>query len=305
MNDNNIGSFKILFDALTDDAVTNDLFHKFKNINHINEALCIQNTGYNALEFLAIYESIVKNNEFKMRETSNRSISQALAVYLYWWKTGSDQESIENHFGSVSRRQVSAICQQIRDVLVKTFVPENLGEHHLSRSEFLKHNTQISDRLLNLESSKLAVIADGTYCYIQKSSNFYFQRVTYSGQKKRHLVKPFVICCTDGYIIDIFGLYPGILNDATIMIDILKNESSFTSLLAKGDVFILDRGFRDCISDIEDLEFEAKMPALLGKFEKQLSAKESNLSRIVTKQRYVVEINNSFLKRSFKALLIF
>ena len=67
MNDNNIGSFKILFDALTDDAVTNDLFHKFKNINHINEALCIQITGYNAMEFLAIYESIVKNNEFKMR----------------------------------------------------------------------------------------------------------------------------------------------------------------------------------------------------------------------------------------------
>jgi hypothetical protein len=39
LNDNNIGSFKILFDALTDDAVTNDLFHKFRNINHINEAL--------------------------------------------------------------------------------------------------------------------------------------------------------------------------------------------------------------------------------------------------------------------------
>jgi hypothetical protein len=116
----------------------------------------------------------------------------------------------------------------------------------------LKHNTQISYRLLNLESSKLAVIADGTYCYIQKSSNFYFQRVTYSGQNKRHLVKPFVICCTDGYIIDIFGLYPGTLNDATIMIDILKNESSFTSLLTKGDVFILDRGFRDCISDNEN-----------------------------------------------------
>jgi hypothetical protein len=35
------------------------------------------------------------------------------------------------------------------------------------------------------------------------------------------------------------------------MIDILKNESSFTSLLAKGD-FILDRGFRDCISDNEN-----------------------------------------------------
>jgi hypothetical protein len=113
LNDNNIGSFKILFDALTDDAETNDLFHKFKNINHINEALCIQNTCYNAMEFLAIYESIVKNNEFNMRETSNRSISQALVVYLYWLKTGSDQESIANHFGSVSRRQAQFVSKYV------------------------------------------------------------------------------------------------------------------------------------------------------------------------------------------------
>jgi hypothetical protein len=116
LNDYNIGSFKILFDALTDDALTNDLFHKFRNINHINEAFCIQNTRYNALEFLAIYESIVKNEEFKMRETSNGSICQALAVYLYWLKTVSDQETIANHLGSVSRRQVNGICQQKRNV---------------------------------------------------------------------------------------------------------------------------------------------------------------------------------------------
>jgi hypothetical protein len=68
------------------------------------------------------------------------------------------------------------------------------------------------------------------------------------------------------------------------MLDSLKNQTAFTNLLKKG------------------LEFEAKIPALLGKFEKQLSTKEANLSRIVTKQRYVVESNNSFLNRFFKAL---
>ena len=60
------------------------------------------------------------------------------------------------------------------------------------------------------------------------------------------------------------------------MIDILNNQSSYTNLLAKGDVFILDHGFRDCISDIEDHEFETQMPALLGKFEKKLSTQEAN-----------------------------
>jgi hypothetical protein len=92
-------------------------------------------------------------------------------------KTGSDQDSIANHFGSVTRRQVSAFCQQIRDVLVKTFVPQNLCADHLRRNKFLKHNANISYRRLNLENNKLAFIADATYCY-KKSSYFYFQRVT-------------------------------------------------------------------------------------------------------------------------------
>ena len=46
------------------------------------------------------------------------------------------------------------------------------------------------------------------------------------------------------------------------------------------------------------------MPALLGKFEKQLSTLETNMSRLVTKQRYVVEIDNGLLKRSFGALKV-
>ena len=46
--------------------------------------------------------------------------------------------------------QISAFCQQVRDVLVKTFVLKTLGGDHLTRNEFLKPNTKISDRLLNL-----------------------------------------------------------------------------------------------------------------------------------------------------------
>ena len=109
-------------------------------------------------------------------------------------------------------------------------VPQNIGPNHLKRDDFLKHNTKIAKCLLNLGADTFAVIADGTYCYIQKSSNFYFQRVTYSGQKKRHLVKPFVICCTDGYIIDIFGLYPGRyrLNDTQKLVNTTQKSVNST-----------------------------------------------------------------------------
>ena len=44
------------------------------------------------------------------------------------------------------------------------------------------------------------------------------------------------------------------------------------------------------------------MPDLLRKNEKQLDALAANHSRLVTKIRWVVEVINTFLKNSFKAL---
>jgi hypothetical protein len=98
----------------------------------------------------------------------------------------------------------------------------------------------------------------GTYCYIQKSFNNEFQRKSYSVQKGRHLVKPFVICTTDGHIVDIYGLFEATKNDATILLDILKKDQNLNTLLKKDDIFILDRGFRDCVKDLEN-KYELKV----------------------------------------------
>ncbi|MFO0003396.1 MAG: transposase family protein [bacterium] len=62
--------------------------------------------------------------------------------------------------------------------------------------------------LFELDDEILVLIADGTYLYCEKSLNNQLQRKTYSGQKKRHLIKPFIIITSDGYIVDVFGLYP-------------------------------------------------------------------------------------------------
>ena len=69
-------------------------------------------------------------------------------------------------------------------------------------------------------------IADGTYCYIQKSANHKFQRKKYSGLKKRNLVKQFLACTTDGIIIDIYGIYEATLNDAKIMARVLMEDAN-------------------------------------------------------------------------------
>ena len=61
-----------------------------------------------------------------------------------------------------------------------------------------------------------------------KSFNNELQRKTYNSQKKRHFVKPFVICNTDGYIEDIYGLYEATLNDAAILLNILEKDIGLT-----------------------------------------------------------------------------
>ena len=77
------------------------------------------------------------------------------------------------------------------------------------------------------------MIADGTYLYCEKSENNQIQRLTYSGQKKRHLIKPFVICAENGVIIGIYGPYPATLNDAKILELILKDDIALKEILLK------------------------------------------------------------------------
>ena len=59
--------------------------------------------------------------------------------------------------------------------------------------------------LLQLKKDELVVIYDGTYKHIEKSANNEMQYRTWSVHKSSSLLKPFIICCADGYIIDCYG----------------------------------------------------------------------------------------------------
>ncbi len=58
LNNSNIGSFQVLFDGLTNDAINTDLFSQFKLINSLNGKFCVANTGYNIYEFQDIFKTI-------------------------------------------------------------------------------------------------------------------------------------------------------------------------------------------------------------------------------------------------------
>lgn len=72
-------------------------------------------------------------------------------------------------------------------------------------------------------------------------------------------------------------------------------------MLKKGDIIVVDRGFRDVIVYLEELGFKVLMPALKGK-RNQLTTDESNESRFVTKIRWVVEAVHGDIKQKFRIL---
>lgn len=84
------------------------------------------------------------------------------------------------------------------------------------------------------------------------------------------------------------------------MKDILSVPGIFTELNRPGDVFILDRGFRDCIDDMTDKGFLVHMPQTIATGEWQLSTLQANISRCVTMNRWVVETVNGRFSRDFK-----
>ena len=113
------------------------------------------------------------------------------------------------------------------------------------------------------------------------------QKKSFSGQKKAPLFKPMLCVFPDGYIYEIFPFNTGVANDASIIKRILIAQSRFSRYFQEGDVFILDRGFRDAFRDLQAKGFIVYTPAFVAGRE-QLSWDEANRNRVVTKNRWVV-----------------
>nr|XP_034194639.1 uncharacterized protein LOC117610900 [Osmia lignaria] len=143
---------------------------------------------------------------------------------------------------------------------------------------------------------ELVTIWDGTYIYHQKSSNFRFQRKTFTAQKMRNLLKPMVCVTTTGRFIDIDCCWSNEVNDAAILKQIMEKDW-FKDTFRPGDVFVLDRGFRDVVAALEERGFRVVMPEFLKRGQKQFESRQSNSNRMCTKVRWVIEARNHTMKR--------
>lgn len=122
-------------------------------------------------------------------------------------------------------------------------------------------------------------------------------------QKGRHLIKPSFIVAPDGCILAIQGPYfsDSRNNDARILNNEFQRDAdNMRGWFHDGDIFILDRGYRDAQPLLRELGIEYKMPAFLGPQQKQLFTEEANESRLVTKTRWIIETRNGHIKSMFK-----
>jgi len=243
----------------------------------------------------------IKDMMVSLRNSKSRSVIQALVVFLLKLRTGNSNKMIASILQLENEQSVSDYSTSIIKSFENDILPFHFGLHAVNREDLIQnHNTEITKKLFDV-CDNLFLICDGTYARHQKSTNNEYQRKSFSGQKKVPLCKPFTICTTDGYIVDMLGPYFANQNDAEILKNIIQDPNGLYKLLLKGDTFVLDRGFRDIVDDLEKKKFKVLMPALKGK-RKQLSTKESNQSRFVTKIRWAVESVHGVLKQKYRLL---
>ena len=238
------------------------LFNRFREINTFTDKLCKDHTGYSKDQL-----SVILQNLTSLKNSPSRSKIQALVVYLKWLRTGITQTQLSLYFGLPYRQNISNYCQQVREALINDFVPLYLGASHRSRDYWTRSNTAMVKMLFDMTDTQLCLVADGTYLYCQKSSNNKIQRQLHSVQKGRALIKPFVICTSDGYIVDTYGPYAAKDNDATILLHLLSSNDSLKNLVLTDDVFVLDRGFRDAVRELKQVyNLSTKLPTCKSYF---------------------------------------
>jgi hypothetical protein len=114
--------------------------------------MCKYNTG---IQQIASYIA-------NMYDTDLRTRLQALAIYLFWLKTGLSQRQIASHFEVDSHFDIFRYLKQVRTALIKNFVSKFLGFDHLDRDEWVKKNTKMAREFFVIDGNPLIIICDGT-----------------------------------------------------------------------------------------------------------------------------------------------
>ncbi|KAF5301169.1 hypothetical protein FQA39_LY10847 [Lamprigera yunnana] len=180
-----------------------------------------------------------------MPDSESRNVMQALVTFLFKMRTENYNDVISGVPGLRGHQYVSNNFNSVL-ILFEKDVHQLVRERHITNSF-----SEVARRLNNLDG-KLAVICDDTYIYHGKSTNNFYQRKSYSGQKKKPLRKPFTICFT------------GTGHTMRHRMTAISDPNDLPKLLQP-----------DVKNFLESLGYGVLMPALKEN-KKQLTAEESN-----------------------------
>jgi hypothetical protein len=228
----------LMHDSIKSYNEKNVIFDKFKDMAFLEEDHCYKITGWSKQVFTNFVSYLTD-----LKSTNNRTKEEIVAIYIYWLRNGMSQTCLSLYKKKTGQQTISAYLELVRLSIYKYFVPFFLGCNR-DRSFFLNHRTETSKILYDLEENDLCFIADGSYLNCKKSRNHVFQYDSYSKHKGTNLIKPMIVCCPDGYIVDCYGPFPARNNDASIMKDIIDGDEQFKALITnhEGTSFVLDRG---------------------------------------------------------------
>lgn len=186
-----------------------------------------------------------------MRNSDNHNVTQAVVAFLCKLRTGNSDKIVSAIRDVEDEKMISEFIHSVLQCFKRDVLPKHFGLHSISREYIIKNHTAAAAQKLHTLSNRLAIICDASYIRHQKSANNTYQSKSYSAQKKTSLCKPFTITTTDGYIIDVPGPFLATKNDAQILDYSLSIENGLSTILKEGDIFILDRGFRDIVSTLK------------------------------------------------------
>lgn len=251
--------------------------------------------GLNQIQFNHVLSIVLPSLLSVFKSVDKSEI--ALYIYLMKLRTGQTYGEMAPLF-NVSMVTICSRVRTVRDILHANFV--SLYLYNRKRKDILQNATTFSRMLYGVSENSATVCWDATYVFTIKSSNYDFQKKTYSLQHERNLVKFMLCVSTNGFIEAVYGPFNAKTNDATILNIIMNEQGNIFGEFREGDVFIIDRGFRDCIRALKDRGFIVKSPRFSAG--NQMTRTEANESRFATKTRFVVEVRNTHIKNKWKHL---
>jgi hypothetical protein len=93
---------KLIEDFHMESKIKTTIFSRFLELSSMSDDFCECVTNLNKSEFNEVLQYLImtdKNGQRRMRDSKYRTVSQALAIYLFWLKTGFAQQIIANYFG--------------------------------------------------------------------------------------------------------------------------------------------------------------------------------------------------------------